>query len=50
MIYEYYCEKCDETFVGEGEENEEHGMCGTICELQGTWVPQASLTPSTARR
>jgi hypothetical protein len=43
MIYEYYCPTCDCTFVGEGEEREEHGECGLPCLLQGTWIPSGAL-------
>jgi hypothetical protein len=47
VIHEYRCEKCKGTFVGDGEDFEEHYSdptggtfgCGGIGQLIGTWQP-----------
>lgn len=37
MIHEYYCEKCQVVFCGDGDDFNEHYDCGTECEITGTW-------------
>lgn len=43
-IFEYHCEECGETFVGDGEKQEQHGakengeLCGGMGELAYTYT------------
>jgi hypothetical protein len=51
VIHEYRCEKCGETFVGDGKQFESHNFTetGAQCDgngvLMGTWSPLTNDSP-----